>query len=109
VERPGLEYEKAVDGNLTTRWSSAFTDEAWIAVDLGAAQTVYGVVLHWEAAYGAWYEIRVSADAANWSSLHGESAGDGGIDEIDFDAPAEGVRYVRMQGLKRGTRWGYSL
>jgi len=109
VERLGLECAKAYDNDSTTRWSSAFSDNEWIAVDLGNPQTIYGVTLHWEAAYGAWYEIQISDDAQNWTTVYEEYAGDGGIDEIDFDAPAEDVRYSRMLGIKRGTSWGYSL
>src|SRR5262245_583656 len=30
VEATGLEAPKAVDGNMTTRWSSAFSDPQWI-------------------------------------------------------------------------------
>jgi chondroitin AC lyase len=107
VEGSGLECEKAVDKDLTTRWSSAYTDDEWIYVDLGSQQTVNRVTLHWEVAYAAWYEIQVSDDAVNWTTVYTESAGDGGIDDIDI--PAVQARYVRMQGIQRGTPWGYSL
>jgi hypothetical protein len=107
VQRSGLECENAVDKDLTTRWSSAYTDDEWMYVDLGSQQTISGVTLRWETAYGAWYEIQVSDDAVNWTTVYTESAGDGGIDDIDF--PAVQARYVGMQGIQRGTPWGYSL
>ncbi|MEV0562476.1 discoidin domain-containing protein [Dactylosporangium sp. NPDC050588] len=36
VEHAGTPATAAVDGNTGTRWSSAFTANAWIQVDLGA-------------------------------------------------------------------------
>ena len=39
----------AVDGNTGTRWGSAFTNNEWIYVDLGATFNVSRVVLNWEA------------------------------------------------------------
>ncbi|NEE61773.1 discoidin domain-containing protein, partial [Streptomyces sp. SID8455] len=41
----------AVDGNPATRWSSQFTDDQWIRIDLGTSTAVGQVVLNWEAAY----------------------------------------------------------
>ena len=35
-EQPGYPAAAAVDGNLTTRWSSGFSDPQWIRVDLAA-------------------------------------------------------------------------
>jgi hypothetical protein len=32
--------DKAVDGNTSTRWSSAYSDPQWIYVDLGSTQTM---------------------------------------------------------------------
>ena len=36
VENGGLSATQAIDGNLTTRWASAFEDGAWIQFDFGA-------------------------------------------------------------------------
>src|SRR4249920_3563661 len=52
----------AVDGDPGTRWSSAFRDSQWIAVDLGAMTEITRVRLSWEAAYAAAYRIEVSSD-----------------------------------------------
>lgn len=96
----------AVDGVVTTRWSSAFSDAQWIYVDLGAAFNIDRVVLNWETAYGKAYEIQLSNDAVTWTTVYSTATSDGGIDDL----PLVGVgRYVRMQGVKRNTVWGYSL
>ena len=96
----------AVDGNATTRWSSAFSDPQWIQLDLGAVKPVNRVVLNWEAAYSSRYEIRFSTDGSNFNTVHTNSGGDGGIDTIQLSG---NDRYVRMQSLARETTWGTSL
>ena len=99
--------EQAVtDGDMTSRWASARTDAQWIAIDLGELYSLSGVTLHWEAAFGQVYDIQVSADGNTWSTLHRETNGTGGVDQINL----KGVgRYVRMEGHQRGSNWGYSL
>jgi hypothetical protein len=107
VEHGGVAAVKSVDGDASTRWSSAFVDDAWIRLDLGSVQTIDRVRLNWEAAYGKRYNLQVSNDATNWTTVYTESNGNGGIDDITIGT--QRARYVRMQGLQRGTQWGYSL
>lgn len=98
---------KAVDGDLTTRWSSSYSDSQWIRVDLGSAKSVSRVILRWEAAYGSSYRIEVSSDGNTWTTAFSTTVGNGGVDNISF-APVN-ARYVRMYGVKRATSYGYSL
>jgi hypothetical protein len=111
VAGSGLEGEKAVDGDLETRWASAASDPQWIYVEprlsLMGPPIVNTVVLNWAAAYGSAYQIQVSDDALNWITVHVETAGDGGMDNIT-GLQATG-RYVRMYGAQRGSAPGYSL
>ena len=37
----------ATDGNLGTRWSSAFSDPQWLEVDLGSTAQISSVTLDW--------------------------------------------------------------
>ncbi len=106
-ENQGLAPLNAVDGNLTTRWSSAFVDNAWMQVDLGSSLVVNKVVLYWEAAYGKAYQIQVSNDAVTWSTVYTQTAGQGGVETITF--PAVTDRFIRLQGVSRATGYGYSL
>ena len=103
----GLEAAKAVDGESTTRWSSHFSDDQWIYVDLGSIYPVSKVILDWETAYASQYAIQVSTNATTWTTVYTEYSGNGKLDEVSFTAID--ARYVRMQGLKRGTVYGYSL
>ncbi|MGC9349766.1 MAG: discoidin domain-containing protein, partial [Anaerolineae bacterium] len=96
----------AVDGDLSTRWSSAWRDDASITVDLGAVKPLERIVLEWETAYGEAYELQVSRDGEAWTTLVTIEEGDGGRDDHLVSAEA---RYVRMEGIERATEWGYSL
>lgn len=97
----------AVDGSLTTRWGSNYSDPQWIYVDLGSSQSIQKVSLGWESAYGKEYQIQVSDNETNWTTVYSTTAGDGGIDDISFE-PVN-ARYVRMYGTKRATTYGYSF
>jgi hypothetical protein len=108
AENPaGTPASNAVDGNGDSRWSSDFNDNAWLAVDLGAPTQISQVVLRWERAYGAAYEIQVSDDGNTWRKVGGQSAGQGGTEQVPF-APVT-ARYVRMAGIQRSSPYGYSL
>ncbi|WP_042394620.1 discoidin domain-containing protein [Streptacidiphilus carbonis] len=59
----------ATDGNPDTRWSSAYQDDQWIQVDLGAPVAFDRVVIVWEQAYPKTYLIQVSDDGATWTDV----------------------------------------
>ncbi|PWJ44272.1 glycosyl hydrolase [Sediminitomix flava] len=106
IENGGTVGNNAVDGSLSTRWSSEFEDPQWIYVDLGKTYDIDQVVLYWEGAYGKAYEIQISSDANNWTNVFTEENSNGGMDEINFSARGQ---YVRVYGTARGTIYGYSL
>ena len=116
---------KAVDGDLFTAWSGDkpgggksaankgapkkpdVPSEQWLAVDLGAEQTVGGVAVSWWKAYARDYRIEVSSDGQAWKEVFHEpkkSEFCGNTDVISF-APAK-VRHVRLVCTKPGTDWG---
>jgi len=102
-----LNASNAVDGDYTTRWSSAFSDPQWIRVDFGNTTEVSKVVLYWEGAYATQYEIQVSTNGQSWSPVSTQTTADGGTDTISF--PVVSTRYLRMYGTQRATVYGYSL
>ncbi len=106
-ENAGVDGSNAVDGNSGTRWSSEFNDNEWIYVDLGSNKNISKVALDWEAAYASEYKIQVSNDALNWQTVYETRNGNGGREEISFNAV--NCRYVKMQGVKRALVYGYSL
>lgn len=107
IEDAGKVASFAVDGNPSTRWSSQYSDPQWISIDLGSTTSINGVMLNWEVAYAKSYQIQTSVDSQNWTSVYSTSNGNGGIDNISFDATS--ARYVRMYGIERATNYGYSL
>ncbi|MET8676314.1 beta-N-acetylglucosaminidase domain-containing protein [Streptomyces sp. NPDC004647] len=97
----------AVDGDPGTRWSSTAEDGAWFQVELERPTRVGRVVLHWQDAYAAGYRVQVSADGRRWRTAATVRDGEGGRESVRMDAPD--TRFVRIQGDRRGTRFGYSL
>ncbi|MEY2227717.1 MULTISPECIES: discoidin domain-containing protein [Streptomyces] len=98
---------RAVDGDSGSRWASEWNDNQWLRIDLGSANRVGRITLDWEAAYGKAYRIEVSTDDTNWQTVWSTTASDGGLDTARFSGVT--ARYVRVQGLQRATKWGYSL
>ncbi|MFF9839385.1 discoidin domain-containing protein [Streptomyces sp. NPDC013740] len=107
VEGAAYPASAAVDGDLSgTRWSSQWQDPQWIQVDLGRTASLRRAVLTWEAAYGKSYQIQASDNGTDWRTLTTVGNGDGGTDDITLSGSG---RYVRMNGLTRGTGYGFSL
>lgn len=98
--------ELAVDGDGSTRWQAQSADDEYLQVDLGSVQAVNTVKITWETAYAEKYQIQVSVDGENWTTVATES---GQVGEITSSFAAVKAQYVRMRGVKRGTRYGYSI
>ena len=122
----------AVDGDPTTRWSSAWNDGAdggtpddqldddpddeWLAVDLGGPVLIERVVLQWEAAHAASYVVETSYDGVLWRPFVRVDQSAGGTEELrpgsdvsdEPGSPSRG-RHVRVRGTDRATEYGYSL
>jgi beta-glucanase (GH16 family) len=106
-EKNELMPEKAVDGDLNTRWSSKFSDPQWIYIDLGKICEVKAIRLNWEAARGKLYKIQMSNDTLNWKTI--ETIEDTVGQTKNIWVKNEKARYVRIYGEARATQWGYSL
>ena len=102
--RPAL---SVVDGGAGSRWESNASDPQWIYVDLGKKEKIEKVVLKWEVARAKEYELQVSNDAKKWKTIYINKNGQGATDEIKFSSVS--ARYVKMSGISRATKFGYSL
>ncbi len=107
AETANLPGVNAVDSDYFSRWSSGYTDNEWITVDLGTPRQIGGVKLSWETAYGSGYKIQTSNDATTWTTIYTTTTGDGGTDDL-IGLSGSG-RYIRMQGTARATQFGFSL
>lgn len=101
----------AVDGNPGTRWESNHAiDPSWIMVDLGSQKSLTQVVIDWEAANAANYEIQGSNNGTSWTTLKTVTGGAFGT-RTDTQTVSGSYRYVRIYGTARsaGNTWGYSI
>ncbi|WP_255951753.1 beta-N-acetylglucosaminidase domain-containing protein [Streptomyces odontomachi] len=106
-ETPDFPASAAVDGDPDTRWSSPVRDDAWWQVRLARPARLGAVVLRWQDAYARAYRVQVSTDGRTWRTAATVRDGAGGAETVRMDAPH--VRYLRIQGIHRATRYGYSL
>ncbi|RZU14246.1 glucose/arabinose dehydrogenase [Kribbella rubisoli] len=102
----GREASKAVDGSMTTAWSSARTDPQWLRIDLGSVQVVNRVLLNWlSTAYAKSYQIQVSGSGRTWKTVASTVSGDGSTDSLVFSPNY--ARYVRINATKRAVAGSY--
>ncbi|MFE8937163.1 beta-N-acetylglucosaminidase domain-containing protein [Streptomyces sp. NPDC007872] len=106
-ETPDFPASSAADGDPATRWSSPAEDGAWWQLELPAPARIGQVVLHWQDAYASRYRVQVSADGRVWRTAATVAEGRGGRESVRMDAAD--TRFLRVQGEKRATRFGYSL
>ena len=97
----------AIDASATSRWASAWGDDAWWSVDLGTPRLVRRITLDWEAAYASSYRVQTSLDGRSWTTVKTVTDSDGGIDTIRL--PGASARHVRIVTDRRATRYGVSL
>ncbi len=100
----------ALDGNLTTRWSTGASQAngQWFEVDMGVANTFNKLVLNCVNSandYPRGYQVYVSNDGVNWGSFVASGTGSSGTTTITF--PAQAARYIRIiqTGSVSGTFW----
>ncbi|MGK5741031.1 discoidin domain-containing protein [Micromonospora sp. URMC 103] len=101
----------AVDGDPTTRWASAYEDDQWIQVDLGAAVDFDRVTIVWEQAYALDYRVQVSPDGDAWTdvaSVSNETPLGNRATQVET-FPAQTAQHVRIQAGARATSWGVSM
>ncbi|TVX92665.1 discoidin domain-containing protein [Paenibacillus agilis] len=100
--------ENVNNGVEGTRWGSVVgSDNEWICIDLLEQTEVQRIVLNWES-YAQSYTIDVSDDNVTWQTIVTNDNGTGGVEEFNNLKDIK-CRYIKMNGRKRGTTWGYSL
>jgi hyaluronoglucosaminidase len=104
---PQFTPDHAIDGDRSTRWSSGYTDTEWLQVELASPQRLGKVVLRWEAAHADAYDVQVSSDGSTWQTAAHVTGSQGGVETVWIDQ--SDVHFLRMQGVKRATSYGYSL
>jgi hypothetical protein len=79
-------------------------------VDLGSSRALSQVVIDWEAANAANYQVQGSTNGTSWTNLKTITGGAFGT-RTDTHAVSGSYRYVRIYGTARsaGNQWGYSI
>jgi len=99
----------ALDGNLSTRWSTdtGQVSGQWFEVDLGSPSTFNGLILNSINSandYPRGYQVTVSNDGVNWGSPVATGAGTPNITTITF--ATQTARYIRItQTGSTGNYW----
>lgn len=104
----GNAYE-ATDAVAGTRWESAFNDNEWIGVNLGAGFSVDSVWVDWEEQACENYNVEYSNDSSSWSTA-GTATGvaDYGDQTTTFTAAVG--KYWRLYCTKRtNDNWGIKV
>ena len=103
----------AIDGTIGggSRWESASEDPQWICVNFGERKKFNMVQLVHEGAYIKTYDIQISDDGENFTTIKHVSETLSGFPyeqsiDLGFDYAAQ---YLRIYGTERGTGYGYSL
>jgi hyaluronoglucosaminidase len=104
---PQFTPDHAIDGDLSTRWSSDHADNEWLQIQFANPQHLGKLVLHWESAHATEYRIETSSDGTNWTAAADVTGSLGGKETVWIDQPD--VSYLRMQGVSRATQFGYSI
>jgi hyaluronoglucosaminidase len=104
---PQFTPDHAVDGDLSTRWSSDHSDDQWLQIQFASPQHLGKLVLQWESAHATEYRIQTSADGNTWTTAADVTGSLGGNETVWIDQA--NVWYLRMQGVSRATQYGYSL
>ncbi|MEV6028264.1 discoidin domain-containing protein [Streptomyces sp. NPDC052036] len=97
VDDPANAAGNAVDGNPGTRWSSSFTDDQWIHVDLGSTVPFDRVVITWEQAYAKTFTVQVSDNGSDWTD----------VTSVDNSTVPLRISVNGVRVFCRGGNWGW--
>ena len=106
--------EKAVDGDLNTRWGSLRGEhDNWIIIDLEQYSRIDKINIDWEAACSDDYTIEVSNDGTTWNVVTEARSNPvinkHSIDEHVYDDSVYG-RYVKIHSYKsRSVTYGINI
>src|SRR5690606_14735382 len=105
---PLFDVDNILDGDPSSRWSSAKSESATVELDLQKSYQISKLKIQWEASYASEYSIEISDNGKDWKPLFVDFQSDGGIDEHTFQPVV--ARHLRLNATKRApNKWGYSI
>jgi hypothetical protein len=103
VEGSHWAASNAIDGDYTSRWSSAKGNPQWLKLDLGQRSFISSVSIDWQTAYSTNYDIQLSDNGSSWAPVNMQPNATGGSAWIwNLNASA---RYVRIYS-RAATNYG---
>lgn len=102
-----LKPSNAVNTDLSSRWSSNWSDEQWLEINTNENFNFTGLQIIWESAYAKSFETLTSVDGDKWEKGYATKQGEGGIQDI-FTTPRK-AKYVKINLHTRATGWGFSI
>lgn len=99
--------EGVIDGNLETSWRSKPSDGQWFELDFGQQKELGGLYIYWDEDYAKSYDIAISDDGKEWSTIYSATKGNGGRDRIYFDETQ--TRFLRILCKKGATKQGFGI
>ncbi len=111
---------KTLDGNYTnTRWESEYSDPQWMQLEYNQPKKIGGLKIYWQNAASKNYEIQISDDGENWTTVFTRTNGDGGKNYGD-DKVTKGLesiklssivtaKYIRLYSTARTSGYGNSI
>ncbi len=106
IENENLRGEYLIDGDCSSRWSSLFSDEQWVQIDLGEVCSLNSMFILWDKnAAGKTYDVLLSEDGENWVTAAQVENGAYPNTTISLSGNA---RYVKLNFKARYSSFGYS-
>ncbi len=101
----------AIDGNDGSSWESTHgVDAVKLTIDLGQKRIFNTVQIRWEGAYGKAFTIDVSNDGTDWTTVKSVDETLSGFPyEQTLEFAKTTAKYIRFNGIARGTQWGYNM
>jgi len=103
---------QAIDGNLSTRWSTGTLQAKgqYFQIDLGSSQSFSKLVLDTTNSpndYPRGYAVYVSNDGQNWGNAIASGSGSSAVTTITF--PTVAARYIKIVQTGSSTSWWWSI
>lgn len=100
--------ELSVDGDITTRWASAYEDPTTYQVDLGGVYSIDKIIISWEFASSADYVIAFSTDGAAWTDVTSYASAENVREDV-LTFTAADAQYIRLTSNSRTSEYGNSI
>lgn len=89
----------AVDGDMSSKWLSTYSDNQWLCVDLEQVYEIGRIIIHWASDSGKIYDVQLSKDGQEWDTVYRQLKGYSGE---QANIPLYGkARYIRIYGYTR--------